>query len=243
GADLRALHTQPDGYNINRNCGATHLESLQSAVIEHNAFMGIAFDGDGDRCMGVNSSGKIVDGDALMALLLTHPDYTEVPTVVSTVMANQGLEMYLASQGKKLIRTSVGDKYVVEALIKHALPLGGEPSGHIILRPFSSTGDGILIALKVLETMLITGNYSCTTFAVYPQVCINLTVKEKKDLTQAPLADAISASTSRLTTGRLLVRYSGTEPLLRIMVEDEDEALCSSVATTLAQQLHPLLSS
>ncbi len=242
GADLIVLHDKPDGSNINRNCGATHLESLQQAVLAHKAFMGIAFDGDADRCMGVTRSGKALNGDDILALLLTHPTYSSAPALVSTVMANQGFEVYLSSLGKKLIRTSVGDKHVMEALIKHALPLGGEPSGHIIMAPLSNTGDGILVALKMLETILLTGNYDCTTFDTYPQVCINLNIKEKKDLTKAPFAGYIAASTARLTTGRLLVRYSGTEPLVRIMVEDTDQALCSSVARALARQLQPLLS-
>ncbi len=242
GADLIVLHDKPDGSNINRNCGATHLESLQQAVLTHKAFMGIAFDGDGDRCMGVTRSGKTLNGDDILALLLTHPSYSTAPALVSTVMANQGFEVYLSSLGKKLIRTSVGDKHVMEALIKHALPLGGEPSGHIIMAPLSNTGDGILVALKMLETLLLTGNYDCTTFDTYPQVCINLNIKEKKDLTKAPFAEYIAASTARLTMGRLLVRYSGTESLVRIMVEDSDQALCSSVAIALARQLQPLLS-
>ncbi|MBA3752195.1 phosphoglucosamine mutase [Candidatus Dependentiae bacterium] len=242
GADLVILNNEPDGYNINKNCGATHLTSLKEAVLTHSAFLGVAFDGDGDRFMGVTQSGEIRDGDDTLALLLTHPDYKGTQGVVSTIMANHGLEAHLSSLNKKLIRTAVGDKHVLEGLKKHHLYLGGEPSGHTIITPLISTGDGILVALKVLETMIITGNHSFATFEKYPQVSVYLPITLKKDLSLKPFTDYITASKDRLKTGRLLIRYSGTEPLLRIMVEDKDSALCSSIATELAHQLKPLLS-
>jgi phosphoglucosamine mutase len=242
GADVIALNTHPDGYNINKNCGALHLEGLQAAVQEHQAVVGFAFDGDGDRVMAVNSAGTILDGDDILAVLLEHPDYKTSPAVVSTSMANQGFEAHLASLGKKLIRTNVGDKYVSQALNEHRLPLGGEPSGHILLHDLIPTGDGILAALKIMETMIMTGNYALKTFKKYPQVLINVPIREKKALNQPPLSDIIQTQERRLAHGRLLVRYSGTESLVRVMVEDADGDLATAVAHQVADHLASLLS-
>ena len=242
GATVISINSDPDGYNINHNSGSTKPEGLAKAVIAHNAFMGFAFDGDGDRVIAVNSSGQIKDGDDLLALLLTNKEYSLEKGIVSTVMANQGLESYLTKIGKKLIRSNVGDKFVLQAMEKEELLLGGEPSGHIILKNLLGTGDGILVALKVLETVLATSNHSLESFTKFPQVVINVPIKRKKDLAQHPLADYIAACKEKLSAGRLLVRYSGTEPLLRIMAEGQDINLTSDAAQVLADTLERELS-
>lgn len=241
GADLTVINASPNGFNINDACGATFLSPLKQTVLNTKAFIGIAFDGDGDRFMGISSEGEELDGDDTLALLLTHPLYKDTSTLVSTVMANQGLEAHLKSVGKKLLRTPVGDKYILKALKEHALPLGGEPSGHTIISPLTNTGDGILVALKVLETVLITGNYRCKTFYKYPQITVNILIKEKKDLSKEPFASIITTSAAQLPKGRLLVRYSGTESLLRLMAEDEDKDRCLSVVNALASSLKQYL--
>ncbi len=242
GAETITLHDAPDGYNINEHCGAVHLDSLQAAVREHQALIGFAFDGDGDRVMAVNKKGIIKDGDDSLTLLLEHPDYKQASAVVSTSMANQGFEAHVASLGKKLIRTSVGDKYVLQALTNNQLSLGGEPSGHIILKDILPTGDGILAALKMAETMLITNNLDFHSFKKYPHILINVPITTKKDLSEQPLRDIIAAGKAQIPQGRLLVRYSGTESIVRIMVEDEDSALTKTVAQSLAEQLRTVLS-
>ncbi len=242
GAQIIAINNTPTGYNINKNCGALHPESLQAAVIKHSALVGFAFDGDGDRVIAVSKDGTIKDGDDVLALLCQHPDYKNEMTIVSTIMANQGFEAYLQTLGKSLIRTPVGDKYVVQELITHDLLLGGEPSGHTILRSLLPTGDGILVALKIVETMLLTGNSAFQTFTKFPQVILNVPIKHKKPLTESPIAGAIKAHEELVPQGRVLVRYSGTEPILRVMVEDSESERTTHVAHKLAEKLKTLLS-
>ncbi len=237
GATVVALHNDPDGHNINKNCGATDTRSLQQAVVEHNAFMGFAFDGDADRVMAVNKEGILKDGDDLLAVLRTHKDYAKEPAIVSTVMANHGLASHMQSLGKELHRSDVGDKYVLKELEAKNLSLGGEPSGHIILKNLIKTGDGILVALKILETVAQTGNESLESFEKFPQVSLSIPIKRKKDLSLEPLATIISTSKNELPSGRVLVRYSGTEPVLRIMAEGEDLEYTRTVAQQLADQL------
>lgn len=242
GAHIHVLHNAPDGFNINKDCGALHLTALQQAVIDYKADFGFAFDGDGDRIVAVNNKGEIKDGDDILAVLTGHADYKNLAAVVTTVMANQGLEAFLKTQGKTCIRTGVGDKYVVEALQKNMLTLGGEPSGHIVLNNLVHTGDGILVALKILETVTQNGNIELASFTKFPQVLINVSIRTQKNLNESPLADIIAASKARLHAGRLLVRYSGTEPIVRVMVEDEDSALTLAVAERLAHELRLVLS-
>jgi phosphoglucosamine mutase len=240
GARTVIINHTPDGYNINKNCGALHPEGLQKAVIEHDAFAGFAFDGDGDRVIAVNGKGELKDGDDILALLLTHPAWKNEHGAVSTIMANQSLEQLVTSQGKQFFRTNVGDKYVLEAMVQHNLALGAEPSGHIIIRDIIPTGDGILVALKVLETLILTGNELMATPPKFPQITINVPIKRKRDLQESPLLEIIKASTShlnQLTTGRLLVRYSGTEPLIRVMVEAADQEHMKAIAQDLAHKL------
>ncbi len=242
GAETVVINNTPNGYNINEDCGALHLEGLQKEVIKQKAVMGFAFDGDGDRVMAVNNRGEVKDGDDILTLLQYHPAYQKLPALVSTVMANQGFEVHIKALGKEFIRTPVGDKHVVEALSQRELFLGGEPSGHIVLNDIISTGDGILVALKILETVLNNGNLELKSFTKFPQVLINVPIKIQKNLNEPPLSDVIAASKERLHAGRLLVRYSGTEPLIRVMVEDADSELTQAVASSLASQLQAVLS-
>jgi phosphoglucosamine mutase len=243
GATVIAIHHDPDGFNINRNCGATSPESLRNAVVAHGAFIGFAFDGDADRVIAVNQKGEIKDGDDLLALLHSHPDYVHERAIVSTVMANYGLTVHFNSQEKKLLRSQVGDKHVLEMLDTENLLLGGEPSGHIILKNSIRTGDGMFVALKVLETILLTGNELLESFTKFPQVVINVPVAQKKDLATPPLSTFIAAYKEQFNGGRLLVRYSGTEPLVRVLVEGRDLEQVQHVAQTVAAELATLLAS
>lgn len=239
GAHVITINNAPNGYNINEQCGALHLEHLQKTVLEHHADIGFAFDGDGDRVMAVNGQGQVKDGDDILALLLAHPDYQATKAVVGTVMSNEGLAHFLQTRRKMLIRTKVGDKYVAEQLAAELLLLGGEPSGHIILRNIIGTGDGILVALKVLETIVQTGNNTFETFAKYPQAMKNITVTTKHDLSKEPFATKLEAVQNTLPAGRILVRYSGTEPVLRIMTEadtlEHAQAACQELAHYFSQ--------
>jgi phosphoglucosamine mutase len=241
GATAIVLHNEPTGYNINEHSGTLHPQALQKAVVEYKAHIGFAFDGDGDRVLAVNQHGELKDGDDILALLSAHPDYIHLRTIVGTIMSNQALETHLRSQEKTLIRTPVGDKHVLEALhIQNGL-LGGEQSGHIILKNILNTGDGILVALKLLEALKSAHNLDMVTFQKYPQVIVNIPVKEKKDLKQSPFAELIANYGKELQAGRLIVRYSGTENKLRIMVEDQDEAVTKRIAHNLAHLLEKML--
>lgn len=237
GATVHTINASPNGTNINDQCGALHTEQLQKAVIKHKADAGFAFDGDGDRVIAVNRLGQQKNGDDIIALLLEHPHYQKAKRVVGTIMTNQGMETYLKTLGIELIRTPVGDKYVLEQLKKENLLLGGEQSGHIIMRDFLDTGDGIVTALTLLEALVKTNNWDMNTFKTYPQILINVPITEKKQLTKSPLAEVIAHYKAQLLDGRIEVRYSGTEPLLRVMTEDSDADHAQLVCSKLAQQL------
>lgn len=243
GAEVIEVATSPNGININNNCGAVHIELLQRTVSKSNAHCGFAFDGDGDRVIAVSHHGEVKNGDDILAILLNHPAYREQSTIVGTVMSNQGFEQLLLEQGKQLLRTPVGDKYITESLETYNLLLGGEQSGHIILRDLISTGDGILTALRVLETLLITNNWDMKTFTKYPQLLINIPITERKDLSQAPVKEYISAAQELLGSGRLLVRFSGTEPLLRVMIEATSLEKAETIGALLTQNLKTALDS
>jgi len=242
GAHTISINNQPNGTNINHACGALHPQQLQEAVVANQADAGFAFDGDGDRVVMVNKKGEIKDGDDILALLLTHPAYKETQSVVGTVMTNQGFEVYLKNSGKSLIRVPVGDKYITERLEQENITLGGEQSGHIIMRDYLPTGDGIYSALRVLQTLTITNNWEMETFKKYPQILVNIPVRIKKDLGIAPLEPLIQASQARLHRGRLVVRYSGTENFLRIMAEDDDLHHIQMIVTELSEKLEKELS-
>lgn len=241
GAQVITVHAQPNGKNINEKCGALDLRSLQETVIANKADFGCAFDGDGDRVIMVDRNGQVKNGDDLLALLSNHPHYKNQAIIVGTIMANQGLEQYLHSAHKQLLRTPVGDRWVGAQLTEHKLLLGGEQSGHIILQDYLPTGDGIATALRVIESILHTDNWSMHTFDAYPQKMINIPVVHKKDLKEPAIAAIIADYRKQLGSGRLCVRYSGTENFLRIMVEDrENDAvhrICSHLAQALAKEL------
>jgi len=251
GAEVIPIGVRPNGRNINRLCGATHPEGVARLVTRYQADLGIAFDGDGDRCIMVDHTGRVVDGDhilAVCALDMQSRQTLKRKTVVATVMSNLGLEMALKKHGLKLVRTKVGDRYVLEAMLKGGYNLGGEQSGHLVFLNYSTTGDGILTALRVLAVMLreqkpLAELTRC--MEVYPQVLLNLKVREKRDLGTVPQAQkAIQEAQKRLQGwGRLLVRFSGTEPLLRVMVEGEKSAEINEVAQELVQSLDSCLNS
>lgn len=241
GAQVITVNDQPNGKNINASCGSLYPESLQAAVLAHQADAGFAFDGDGDRVIAVARDGKIKDGDDLLALLLMHPDYKQESAVVGTTMTNGGFEHFLKTQGKSLRRVAVGDKNVAECLQQESLRLGGEQSGHIILNDIAGTGDGIMVALKVLESMILTNNDDMHTFVRFPQVLVNVPVTKKFDLSQEPFAQIIARTQQLINPGRVLVRFSGTEPLLRIMIEAASQEQARYEAQGLAHKLQELL--
>jgi phosphoglucosamine mutase len=249
GAELIPIGVRPNGRNINYKCGATHPQTMATLVKRHRADLGIAFDGDGDRVMMVDHQGRLVDGDHVMAICardMLRREKLRRKTVVGTVMSNLGLEVALKGMGARLLRAPVGDRYVVEAMLKGGYNLGGEQSGHVVFLDHTTTGDGILTALRLLAVMLRENKPLADLARVmetYPQVLLNVKVKERKDLERLPKArQAIHAAEKALgERGRLLVRYSGTEPLLRIMAEGDDQQKIEAVARELAQTLEAQL--
>ena len=242
GADVVVLHDTPNGVNINDHAGALHPERLQEAVVAHKADIGLAFDGDGDRIVMVNATGQVKDGDDILALLLDLEEYAQEPVVVGTVMSNSGFEAFLATRSKSLVRAAVGDKYVVAKLDELELLLGGEPSGHIVLKNYLPSGDGILVAVKVLQVLRKNGRWQLDYITKYPQLTINVPVKARCDLKEEPYASILQMYDKIMQNGRILVRYSGTEPLLRIMVEAQDEQTTKKIAHQLANELQQALS-
>jgi len=231
GFETIVIGNRPDGRNINLHCGSTHPEQLAETVVARGCAMGVAFDGDGDRAIFVDHRGRIVDGDAVLLMCgrqLQREGRLRGNAIVATVMSNIGLELALKPLGINLVRTSVGDKYVMEEMLKQNLSLGGEQSGHIIFSDYLFTGDGLCTALNVLRTVTLTGRTLADLAAdltTYPQVLLNVRVREKVALQGVPaVADAIARVESRVAgQGRLLVRYSGTEPLLRVMLEGQEQ--------------------
>jgi phosphoglucosamine mutase len=245
GAEVVPLGVTPDGLNINRNCGTLATQAMQRAVVESRAHLGLALDGDADRLVVADEKGRLLDGDQLMALIATIWRKTgrlAAAGIVSTVMSNLGFERYLAGLGVKLARTQVGDRYVVEEMRRLGSNLGGEQSGHIILGDHSTTGDGLIAALQVLAAIVETGapaSRVCKLFEPVPQLLRNVRINgEASSLEASAVMAAISAGQTRLgAQGRLLVRKSGTEPLIRIMAEGEDKMLVASVVEDIAAAL------
>ncbi len=245
GAEVITLADRPNGTNINQHCGALHPEGLQKAVLTHHADLGIAHDGDADRVVFCDGHGKVVHGDQILALCaqeLERLGRLSGHTVVATVMSNLGLELALRQAGISLVRTAVGDRYVLERMLKDGFVFGGEQSGHVIFLDYNTTGDGLITALQVLAIMERTGKrlsdlVSCMT--VLPQVLVNVRVVDRRNLETIPgYAATLSGLERRLgPQGRILVRYSGTEPLVRVMVEGEDFGVISGVAEELADTL------
>jgi phosphoglucosamine mutase len=243
GADVVAINDQPDGRNINKDCGSLHLDQLQSKVVEDNADFGVAFDGDADRALFVDEMGKVVDGDAtlwVMARFMKAKGGLANKKVIATVMSNIGLEVALTSIGLELVRTAVGDKYVLDELLRSDSELGGEQSGHVIFPRESLVGDGMMTSLFMLRAMRL-GDLRLSEltegFVRYPQTLVNVKVREKLPFEDVgPIASASREIESELAgKGRLLLRYSGTENLARVMIEGKDQAEIERQANSLAE--------
>jgi phosphoglucosamine mutase len=236
GAEVIAISNQPNGFNINDNCGSTHLENLIVEVKKHGADLGIAHDGDADRCLAIDAGGNLVDGDFILAILAKE---WKVQTVVGTVMTNLGFIKAMTETGIAFEKTSVGDRYVLENMLANGHKLGGEQSGHIIMRDFANTGDGLLTALQLMSVMAKSKKSLSELAKVmvrFPQVLINVDGVNKANLTTSKaIAAAIGDSESKLgANGRILLRASGTEPLVRVMVEAESAVVAEEIAQKLA---------
>lgn len=241
GAEVIAIGNTPDGININEACGATHVDGLCDAVLRYRADLGIALDGDGDRLIMVDQRGETVDGDEILAIIAhhRHGEGKLYGGVVGTLMSNLGLEKSIQALGVPFYRAKVGDRYVIEQMTQHDCDLGGESSGHIIVRHFITTGDGIIAALQVLRAMRITGKPLRELKSVmtkYPQTLINVPTKHKINLDESvAIQDAVrQVEQQLLNRGRVLLRASGTEPLIRVMVEGEDAHETAELAEQIA---------
>ncbi len=244
GADVISIGVEPDGFNINKDCGSTSPEALSRKVREMRADIGIALDGDADRLIIVDERGHVVDGDQLMAVIAQSwkdDGRLAKPGIVATVMSNLGLERYLQSQKIELIRTPVGDRYVLEQMLKHGYNLGGEPSGHIIMSDFTTTGDGFVAGLQVLSVVKKLGrpvSEVCHRFEPLPQILKNVRYGAGKPLDNPKVQSAITAAEKRLNgNGRLLVRSSGTEPVIRVMGEGDDRAVVEEAVDLIVSAL------
>jgi len=249
GFDVDVIGDQPDGRNINLQCGSTRPERLAARVVDGGFRLGVAFDGDGDRAIFVDEAGRVVDGDAVLLMCarqLLREKRLKGHAIVATVMSNIGLELALKPLGIDLVRCPVGDKYVMEEMLNRGLSLGGEQSGHIIFSDYLFTGDGLCTALNVLRTVVLTGRTLgslASDLQTYPQVLLNVRVREKVDLDSVPaIASTIARVQARVVgQGRLLVRYSGTEPLLRVMLEgrqhDEIRAWAQEIVDAVKEHL------
>lgn len=241
GAHVEVLHDRPDGRNINQDCGSTHPGDLQAAVVAVGADIGIAFDGDADRVLAVDDAGALLDGDQIIALCAVdrqHRGALADATVVVTVMTNLGFRLAMAEQGIGVVETQVGDRYVLEALDRGGWELGGEQSGHIIFRDLASTGDGLLTAVQLLDLLVRAGRplseLSATAMTRFPQVLHNVRVAAKPGAVVSLMSDDVDRAERELgERGRVLVRASGTEPLVRIMVEAEDPEIAERTVSTL----------
>jgi phosphoglucosamine mutase len=242
GADVIAINNTPDGKNINADCGATHPEAMQRAVFEHKADIGIAHDGDADRVILCDAKQEIVDGDKIMAICaldMKREGRLKAKTVVATVMSNIGFEMCLKKAGINVIRTQVGDRYVVEEMLRRGCNLGGEQSGHVIFLDYNTTGDGAITALQILSVMSRTGktlSELASVIPIYPQVLVNVKVQKPGSIDGLPaVTAAIKRAEKKLKSGRILVRPSGTEPKIRVMIEGDDMSLITEMAEDIAE--------
>ena len=242
GADVTAIFNTPDAYNINDGSGSTHIEQIQAAVVEHGAHIGLAHDGDADRCLAVDAKGNVVDGDQIMAILATgmqERNSLQDNTLVATVMSNLGLKIAMREHGIELKETAVGDRYVLEELNRGEYSLGGEQSGHLVVPAYATTGDGTLTGLLLMARMAETGKSLeelASVMQVLPQVLINVPVSDKAKIMDSPkVQEAIQIAEAELgDSGRVLLRPSGTEELFRVMVEAADEEQARKVAGQLA---------
>ena len=243
GAKVLAIHASPDGYNINEGSGSTHLDDLREAVVEHGYDVGIAHDGDADRCLAIDAEGNVVDGDQIMAILaeaMQEQGKLAKGTVVGTVMSNLGFKLAMREQGINVVETGVGDRYVLEAMREHGYNLGGEQSGHVVMLDYATTGDGTLTGLHLLARMAETGRPLAdlaTVMSKLPQVLINVPDVDKAAVASSPeLSEQLVRAQAELgETGRVLLRPSGTEPVVRVMVEAASDAQARTIADRLAK--------
>ncbi len=243
GAEVIAIANTPDGWNINDGVGSTHLDYLRNAVLKNGADVGIAHDGDADRCLAIDATGAEIDGDVIMAILakgFKAQGKLKANTIVGTVMSNLGFMHAMAESGIEVVTTAVGDRYVLEAMLQSDFNLGGEQSGHVIMRDHANTGDGLLTALQLLAEVKRSGQTLQELSRVmvrFPQVLINVkNVAKERLASSTAIADAVKAAETELgSNGRVLLRASGTEPLVRVMVEAQSDAVAQSVASKLAQ--------
>lgn len=245
GAEVELIHHKPNGININRMCGSTHMADLQSQVVGRRVQAGIAFDGDADRCLAVDEKGELIDGDQILSIVgldMKKRGILKRDTIVATVMSNLGLSVMSEEQGVNLVQTRVGDRYVLEKMLKHRYNLGGEQSGHVIFLDYNTTGDGLITAIQLLYVMKKTGmplSELKGCMQVFPQVLVNAKVKNEnkhaynEDLEIQEQIDALEAKFNG--EGRVLIRPSGTEPLVRVMIEGKDKAVMQEEAEKLAR--------
>ena len=232
GIKYKIINNKPDGININKNCGSTHLEMLQEEVVKGKFNLGIAYDGDGDRCLAVDENGNIIDGDKILAVISNYMKKNGTlnkNALVATVMSNLGLNKYAEKNNIKFIQTNVGDRYVLEQMLKDGYNIGGEQSGHVILLDYNPTGDGILTSLMLIKIILEenkTASEVCNIVKIFPQVLVNAKVdSNKKDMykNDTEIIQKIESIEKEFSgNGRTLIRPSGTEPLIRVMIEGED---------------------
>ncbi len=237
GAHVLTINNVPNGTNINAHCGTQHPKAISVATAQHSADIGFAFDGDGDRVAVATTDGTLIDGDFLIAILMSHPDFSKEKTIVGTILSNHGLSLFCKERQRQFIRACVGDLSVLKLLKQHNALLGGEPNGHIIIRSYLNSSDGIFTALKIAEAMILADDWYKEPFALMPQMSINVPIQKQYDLNMEPFTTIINTHRSYLANGRIIVRYSGTQKLLRIMLEDQDNAQMNAVARSLAQSL------
>ena len=251
GINYRIINNHPNGVNINENCGSTHLEGLKKYVVENKLSLGVAYDGDGDRCLAVDEKGNEIDGDKLLAIIsanLRKKGKLNKDTIVATVMSNLGLNKYARDNGLELLQTKVGDRYVLEEMLKDGFNLGGEQSGHIILLDYNPTGDGILTSLMLIKSILEEGKKASELASIvklYPQVLINAKVNSDKKYDydkDTEIKEAIEKLEKEFAgNGRVLIRASGTEPLVRVMIEGEDQEYITKKAREIADLIESKL--
>lgn len=245
GIKYKIINNNPDGININKNCGSTHIEGLKKLVLEEKLSLGIAYDGDGDRCLAVDEKGNLMDGDILLAIISRHLKRQEKlnnNTLVSTVMSNLGLNKFTEKEGMNFKQTKVGDRYVLEEMLKNNYNLGGEQSGHVILLDYNPTGDGILTSLMLIQVLLennLKASEAASIVNIYPQVLINAKVasdqKYDYDKNEIIKKEIEKLENEFANNGRVLIRASGTEPLVRVMIEGEDKEYITEKAKALAE--------
>ena len=251
GIPYKIINNHPDGININENCGSTHLEGLKKFVVENKLSLGIAYDGDGDRCLAVDENGNEIDGDKLLAIIsnsLRKKGKLNKDTIVATVMSNLGLNKYARDNGLELLQTKVGDRYVLEEMLKDGFNLGGEQSGHIILLDYNPTGDGILTSLMLIQSILEENKKASelgNMVKLYPQVLINAKVNTEKKYDyekDTEIKEAIEKLEKEFAgNGRVLIRTSGTEPLVRVMIEGEEQEYITKKAKEIAKLIEEKL--